>query len=753
MAAEEETYTLKQITEITGLPRVTLFRRSKREQWSGIETKGNGGTHYEYPESALPQDIRTTILKRKADQAAASIGADDSPARAGYLAARNYLEALEREAEEKRLIKEQGLAAFAQLPDARKREAEACWDVLKAKDAFIASGNFKKSEGISLFCRAFNGGNIPLDDWVTERVAKTGKLHPATLYRWERKYEQEGLAGLAWHYGKTANRTKLTEIMQEFIQAMICEHNRVSIPKIMAAMKARKAKAGWQDALPSEHVVRKYAKRWWRENQVMLLSMHNPDDWRSQFQFAVGSASANVERLNQLWESDATPGDIMLNEGRHTVIGMIDVWSRRAKVLVVPSSKAIAIAALLRRCLLDWGVPEVLRTDNGTDFTARHMTRVLDSLEIEQDLCTPFTPEQKPHIERFFHTFSHGIVELLPGYIGHSVAERKAIEGRKSFAERLMKKGSIVDVKLSAGEFQKVCDRWTESVYHQDPHSSLDGKRPAEMVRSWMEPVKRITEERALDVLLSPAPKGGGIRTVGKKGIDAIRRRYFNTALISYEGEQVQVQIDYSDVGKAYVFSEHGDYICTAVDTNWSGISAADVASHAKAQQKKFYAEGRKEARRLIREHQIALVPEEILSHRESLIENVMETPQQTEPYTTKALEEAARAVEDSGKTANHEALNGTLELPPEVVEWEEKQRKVVDLQQKRRERRLFETNEEIYWWILGNIKDGTVTEPQRQWKKEYEDWQENYSNPRRKPFTSTIGISALTGESAEAAL
>lgn len=753
MGNTEATWSLKVLSEITGNSKRTLLRRAKRETWTGMEVKSIGGTRYEYPESSLPADIQQRIIQHRATQAAAAI-AQDSPELAGYRAARNYLEDLEREEAEKRLIKERGLAEFGQLPEARKREAEACWEVLKARDAFVAAGGFKKARGTALFCERFNAGEIPLPDAVADTVRKTGRLHPATLYRWQRNYETMGLAGLAWKYGKTGGRTLLPAVMQDFVKAMICEHMKVSVPKLMAGLEARKAKEGWPDDVPSSHVVYAFAKRWRRENRVMLLSMHNPDEWRSRYQFAIGSASATVERLNQLWESDATPGDIMLAEGRHTCIGMIDVFSRRGKILVVPSSKAVSISTLLRRCLLDWGVPEILRTDNGKDFTARHMVRVLDSLEIEQDLCTPFTPEQKPHIERFFHTFSHGIVELLPGFLGHSVADRKAIEGRKSFADRLMKKGSVVEVKLTAQEFQKVCDRWLDAVYHQDPHTSLDGKRPAEMVRSWTQPVRRIEDERSLDVLLAPAPKDGGIRKVKKKGIDALRRRYFNTALIGHEGEQVQVQIDWSDVGKAYVFSCDGDFICTAVDPDWEGISAADVASHGKAKQKEFYAEGRKEARRLIREHKISLVPEDILAHRESLIENVMELPRPSEPYTTKALQEAARAAADSGRAPNAEALSGKIELPPEVLEYEERQRKVVDLRQKRRERRTFADNEEIYCWVLDRIKDGSVTDAQRQWKKEYEAWQEKEAGrPRRKPFASTIGIRALTGEAESASL
>jgi putative transposase len=372
------------------------------------------------------------------------------------------------------------------------------------------------------------------------------------------------------------------------------------------------------------------------------------------------------------------------------------------------------------------------------------MERVLDALEIEHDLCPPFTPEAKPHIERFLHTFSHGIVELLPGFIGHNVTERKAIETRKSFAERLMKKGEIVEVKLTAREFQTICDRWITAVYMQNPHSSLGGKTPAEMVRSWTEPVRRIEDERALDVLLCPAAKDGGWRVIAKKGVEAGRRFYFNTAMAGYEGHRVQVLLDHSDLGKAYVFGESGAFLCVATCPDWYGISAQDEACYLKHKQRKNVVQKRHELKQLAKEQRISVVPEEILSYRESLIENVKEMPRKAEAYTTAAIEEAILAADQRDGVVNKKALSGSLELSPEVIAYERAQAKVVSLQEKRREHRAFENNNEIYSWILDCFKAGEATQIQRQWRKEYEAWQDS---GMKRPFRSEITISDLIGE------
>lgn len=44
-------------------------------------------------------------------------------------------------------------------------------------------------------------------------------------------------------------------------------------------------------------------------------------------------------------------------------------------ILIARQSSA-AISALLRRAILDWGVPEAIKTDNGSDYVSNHIVRV-----------------------------------------------------------------------------------------------------------------------------------------------------------------------------------------------------------------------------------------------------------------------------------------------------------------------------------------------------------------------------------------
>ena len=140
----------------------------------------------------------------------------------------------------------------------------------------------------------------------------------------------------------------------------------------------------------------------WEQGRA-LSAATRPDAHRSRRMPAFGAGDGDAFAPNALWELDSTPADLMCADPltgvlrRHAVVGALEVWSRRGMVLIVPVSRGVAITALLRRCLLAWGVPLAVKTDRGRDYVGRHVTRVLADLEIEHDLCRPSPRGQAPH--------------------------------------------------------------------------------------------------------------------------------------------------------------------------------------------------------------------------------------------------------------------------------------------------------------------------------------------------------------------
>ena len=643
---------------------------------------GRGGVTRLYLVSAIPglppavRDIYGASAVSKAGQA-------------GAKSARQHKEELHRTAEEDRIHKEHCLAKFSALPEERQRAAQAKFAVLAACGLFLKGGGYKgrrkdgretwNTAGVERFVERVKADKTLLEAWVYAELQRRGEvsLGYRTVITWRDNYVKDGLYGLADQYISKMT-TSLTAEQRKFVVACICDHPMITAKKLLAAVEARFS--GLE--IPSIWAINRYVIKWKRENAERYLFLTNPDAWKNKYMFAIGDASESIVALNQRWEADSTPGDIMLTDGRHAIIGVIDVYSRRPRVLVTPTSRSASIAALLRRCLLEWGVPAVLKTDNGKDYTAIYIITLLDHLDVDHQLCHLFCPEEKPHIERFLQTLSHGIMELLPGYIGHSVTDRKAIEARQSFAKKLMTKGETVDVKMTSDQLQKVLDDWIDAMYMHDAHGGLDGMTPAQVVQAWAAPVKRITNERALDVLLMPAADGGGYRTIGKEGVSvthgAAILKYWAPEFAGRSGEKVRVCPDLTDLGRATISLQTGEFLCWAEDPTWYGISRAEAGAHLRAKQRKVMSEGVKELKKECKVLKTRGIAFEVLEHRKALLreksENVVELPRRAIDYTTPALDEAARAVD-----ARDMPPKAKSEATPEILEMKEKIRREME--------------------------------------------------------------------------
>ena len=65
-----------------------------------------------------------------------------------------------------------------------------------------------------------------------------------------------------------------------------------------------------------------------------------------------------------------------------------------------------------------FGIPEVLYTDNGSDFTSIHLEQVAADIKLRLIFSTPGHPRGRGRIERFFETVNQMFLCDLPGYIG-----------------------------------------------------------------------------------------------------------------------------------------------------------------------------------------------------------------------------------------------------------------------------------------------------------------------------------------------
>jgi len=653
-----DTYTAKELALALGVTVMTVHRRAEAESWPVAGKRPGRGGGKLYALAALPLEVREAVARQAAGAAAAGRGVGRELGRATL--AEDLADAEARA---------QGLSRFQQLPPTARVRAEARAALVQACREYTLAAGLSPSAGRRRFATAYNAGRIEVEASVR---AALDTVSAGSLRNWDRALDTQGLERLAGKQGRHRAGTGSIDgcpALRDFVLGMLTEYPHATAKQVLRGIEARFA----ADKQPSQRAVQRWVKAWKAAHAQLHCAVANPDKWRSRYQAAAGDAGEAVIRLNQVWEYDSTPGDVLLADGvRHAVLGVIDIYTRRLKLHVARTSSAAGICSLTRRALMDWGVPEAAKTDNGADYVSKQMQRVFLGLGVEHVRAPHFSPERKPFIERAFRTFSHDLVELLAGYSGHSVAQRKDIEARRSYAERLMQTGETVDLsRLGVEQFQKFCDQWCECVYHHDAHGGLGGKTPWQLAAEWPHPVVRLRpeDERALDVLLLPAPTNDGWRTVGKKGLPIGTVHYNSPKLGGLEGQRVQALLDEADAGVAYVFDEDGKFIDRAVAPEIVGVSRAEIAAQRKARQKKVIDAQKAELQRIARETGVRDIVREILEHRAQEAGRLARLPQASVPHSTPALEEAARAarVQDApplNSEANAAARQQLLEGP-----------------------------------------------------------------------------------------
>ena len=331
-----------------------------------------------------------------------------------------------------------------------------------------------------------------------QRLAKKHDSTASTLYRWLSRFESDGLYGLrSKRYNNS--RSKLTDEQTDIIVCLIYRNPDVR-PTTVWGYLTKVYKLN----IVSGSTVKRYMNKWKELEHEFYQYLCDPDKWRGNYMLSFGSASKKAKHFCHYWEMDSTPADMMLDDGRWSLIGAIDIFSRKLKIVVSPTSKSLGVAECIRSGIVDWGIPETIIRDNGKDYASLHIDAVCESLNIKTHDTTPFCPWEKPHIERVFRTLSGSLFENLKDFIGHNVGERKAIESRKSFARRFMNQEATITLRMTSHELQSIIDEWIENVYHQNVHGGINTTPEMKAAESEV-PVLKINDERALDVLLLPA--------------------------------------------------------------------------------------------------------------------------------------------------------------------------------------------------------------------------------------------------------
>lgn len=635
-------YTAHQIAALLLVNKRSIQIKAKKEEWPYTEESARGGKVRKYALSDLPEHVRVQVseaLINEKQSAAAESGK-------AYLAINEQAAQLDRQQTQE--AKQKSLKELAGLENISPKATAKIW-VLKEAERFVSANQLAKVAGFDKFSEQYNKCLLDIPTNYKSLIPSISRI---TLLRWQKTVSQKGFAGLAVKPRRSGKSIIDSDPeLSDFCIAMIYQYPHVKATQVKEGLVARFYSQG--KLLPAETTIREWLTRWKRENSALYTKMANPDGWKNKYMSAMGKMDENIFRINQLWEFDSTPSDVMLTDGRHALIGIIDVYTRRAKVVIHKTSDSTGICLVIRKAILDWGIPEIARTDNGKDYTSIQITSVFDALDIKHETTRPFSGEEKPYIERFFKTFSHDLAELLTGYIGHNVSERQAIEARKTFAQRLLAKQgntkAAVEVNMTAEQLQEFVDNWIDNRYHHKPHSNIGNKTPFDLFSASRDHIKVIKDERLLDVMLQPVPTNRGLRTVGKEGIKLSGGFYIAAELGAIIGDEVLCKWDPKNVGRIYVFNRmNSEFICIAVDheVESAGLTRQDIAHHAKRTQAAETARKLKALKKKSMSVNVSDIANEVLGHYSKQNSTLAALPKHNVEHTNVITQSATKALD-----------------------------------------------------------------------------------------------------------
>ncbi|KGJ86412.1 DDE-type integrase/transposase/recombinase [Colwellia psychrerythraea] len=725
----KEWFNLSEITSFSGTHSTVQGNRklANREAWQ--KRKCQIGKGYEYHIDSLPQETQA-YLAAQAESAAVVEASQASPEfLAGKAIAQKRVEAKALDAKQLDRIKQQGAAELMQLTGKARLRADVKLCILAAYDTYLIPfiRQNQKVAGERLFAEQFNEHALGFDHSTYEVVAYIRWNYPR---RWQKLLNEEGAAALGGRY-KADKKSKIDREpkMQQMAQGLIYNEPEINGSHLREILIAHSELNNLNWDVPSVSKMREWLKRFKAEHPLLIAKLNNPDDFKNRYMPAFGKANANVIRINQLWELDSTPTDVHLTDGRYSIIGAIDIYSRRPIVILQPTSNSEAVCLLMRKAMLAFGVPESVKIDNGKDYKSKRVTSVFQSLGIKTLIAPPFSGDAKPSIERFFGTWSHGIAKLLPGYGGHDVASREKLQSRASFADQIMKKGAKdIEISLSAKELQIIIDDWIEHYYNHNIHGTTKEK-PIVRWNSQRTTLRTIENERALDVLLSPIPASGsspaGKRTVAKDvGIAVNGFSYVSADLGALVGSDVFCSWNPDNIGEIYVFnSAKLEFICKVkcpelVDEK---ISLAELGLAAKRQQNAKITEQKAALRKAKNSVNLGDAARNVIAAAKKRNSSMAFMPQPSEPAQSGLLHQASFAsdltpVKPTLSPENFQALR------QEQIELEKAKEIAVNAKPR------FKNDYEQFIWILNQAKQRKLTGEEIVIREEYKKAQPKWA-------------------------
>lgn len=390
-------------------------------------------------------------------------------------------------------------------------------------------------------------------------VAKAAGLAYRTAHRLVSQYRRDGLVALVRKkWTDRGQRRAVSDKLKAAIEGLALQKP----PLPVSALHRRGIKLAQEigEPPPSYGTVFNIVRG--LPSGLVTLAHDGPKAYADAFELV---HRREAQSPNAIWQADHTPLDILLLRPDGTVAKpwlttVIDDHSRAVAGYFLsfdePSALHTSLAlrqAIWRKDDPRWiicGIPDVLYTDNGSDFTSQHLEQVGANLKIRLVFSIPGKPRGRGRIERFFSTVNEMFLCELNGY-----APGGGVRGTPT---------------LTLAEFDALFRAFLLDVYHR--RENAETKTPP--VERWEAKgfLPRMPDSlEQLDLLLIQVAKACQVRV---DGIHFQNLRYISTTLAAYIGETVTLRFDPRDMAEVRVF--HNDkFLCRAVCAELAGEAVA----------------------------------------------------------------------------------------------------------------------------------------------------------------------------------
>jgi putative transposase len=288
---------------------------------------------------------------------------------------------------------------------------------------------------------------------------------------------------------------------------------------------------------------------------LRTLAVDGDAAYRDRFELVHRRSAA---RPNEQWQADHTLLDVQIVDvhgrpDRPWLTAVLDDYSRAVAGYTVflgaPTAEQTALAlhqAVRSKPNPAWpvmGLPDVLYSDHGSDFTSARLERVCLDTHTRLIHSRIGIPQGRGKIERFYGTVTTELLPHLPGHIPHGTGGTPTSPPA-----------------LTLAQLDAVLERFVVEQYHRRAHSET-GQPPAErwVGDGWIPRTPAHPDD--LDLLLLTATTG---RIVQRDGIRFASTRYVSPVLAAYVGETVTVRYDPRDAAELRVY-HHDQYLCRAI--------------------------------------------------------------------------------------------------------------------------------------------------------------------------------------------